>query len=266
MNRDELDRLTVKDLRSLAAKAKLPGRSKLKKSELVAALAELQPRAPAPMEPPAESAPAGSSSMPGGGGGARQHQGPDPGLPIPEHYGHDRLTLMAQDPHHLFAYWELAGNALDQARGQLGEDGTLVLVVRSEGGVEQREVDLLGGNYYLAVAPDRTYHGELALRGSDGRLAPIVAAAPATTPPAGPSSRIDEEWMAVDETFEELLVEAGLPGESGSSLTMSEQRVRTRLWRDEAAIGPGSSEQVPALPSSHSLSSSALSSWSLPRR
>lgn len=260
MNRDQLDTMTVKELRSLAAEAGIPGRSKLKKDQLVAALAELEPRAPAPLEPAAEALAAGASST-GGGAPQPQSDGPEPGLPIPEHYGSDHLTLMAQDPHHLFAYWELSGPALERARGELGEAGALVLVVRSDAGVEQREVDLLGGNYYLVVAPDRIYHGELALRATDGRLVPVVAARPVATPPAGPSSRVDEEWMAVDETFEELLVEAGLPGAGGSSMTVQEQRLRARLWQEHAAVGPGSSEQVPGLPSSHSLSSSALSNW-----
>lgn len=268
MSREKLRQMTVKDLRSLAASHKIPGRSKLKKDELVAALADLMPREPAPMEPPAETRPAGASSSAGVSAAATPApgDGPEPGLPIPDSYGQDRLTLMAQDPHHLFAYWELSGSALDRARGELGEAGTLVLVVRSEGGVEQREIDLVGGNYYLVVAPDRTYAGELALRSSDGRLCKVVAAQPVTTPPAGPSQRVDEEWMAVDETFEELLVEAGLPGAGGSSMTVTEQRLRARMWQQEAAVGPGSSEQVPRMPSSHSLSSGALSSWTLPRR
>ena len=261
MDRDDLAKMTVSELRSLAAKRRLPGRSRMRKAELVTALAELEPRSPAPMATPPTARPNVSSGMAAAPAPAPQ-DGPDPGLPIPEQYGHDRLVLMPQDPHHLFAYWELAGTALNAAREQLGEAGSLVLLIRSGDGVEQREVDLVGGNYYLTVAPGGSYQGELALRGSDGRLIPVIASATVQTPLAGPSDRIDEEWMAVDETFDELLVAAGLPGGSGSSASMAEQRLRARLWSESAAgpgLPPGSSEQLSGLPSSYT--SSSLSSW-----
>jgi len=263
MDRDHLAKQTVAQLRSLAAHHKLPGRSRMRKAELVAALAELQPRRPDPIEPPVEARPGDASSSVQATPPPPAQEGPDPGLPIPAHYGQDRLVLMAQDPHHLFAYWELSGEALAEARGRLGEDGTAVLLVHSGEGVEQREVDLLGGNYYLSVAPGARYRGELALRGSDGRLVPVAASSEVTTPAAGPSDRVDEEWMAVDETFDELLLAAGLPGSGGSSATMADQRVRARLWNEAVAgpgLPPGSSEHLAGLPSSYT--SSTLSSWS----
>ncbi|MDA3960168.1 MAG: hypothetical protein PF961_05225, partial [Planctomycetota bacterium] len=104
-----------------------------------------------------------------------------------------------------------------------------------------------------------TYRGELALRGPNGQLVPLVASEAISTPPIGPSERLDEDWMAVDETFDELLVGAGLPGSSPSSVSMSEQRLRARLWSEVAAgpgIPPGSSDNLTGLPSSYGLPSS----------
>lgn len=263
MHRDDLSGMSVAALRSLAAEHKIPGRSRLRKSELVEALAELQPRAPQPLPPPttARAADASSSADTAAAAAPRSvpSDGPDPGLPIPDRYDRDRLVLMPQDPTHLFAYWELSGDSLARARERIDGEGHLVLVVVSPRGVEQREVDLLGGNYYLSVAPGTTYRGELALRGAHGELVTVVAAAPVATPPLGPSDRLDEAWMAVDETFEELLVGAGVPGQAPSSAEIAGKRVHARLWHEAVAgpgLPPGSSEHMPGLPSSYVLPSS----------
>ena len=69
---------------------------------------------------------------------------------------------MPQDPHHIFAYWELSDKALEAARIELGEEGFPVLVIYGPHGPEQRDIDLLGGNYYLSVAPSSTYRASLA--------------------------------------------------------------------------------------------------------
>ena len=181
---------------------------------------------------------------------APAHAQGDPGLPIPEFYGADRLVLLIQDPSHIFAYWELSGPALDHARQALGEPGTPVLLVHGAGGCEQREVDLAGGNYYLSVAPGGTYRAELALRGSTGALCCIVASNEVAMPRAAPSERLDEEWMAVDETFSELLVMAGLPANAGSSATLARDRaMRSRLWQ-ETGVTPFSSGHLGSSPTS----------------
>ena len=255
MTPEQLRKLTVKDLRSLASKHKLPGRTKMKKDELIAALSEqlaTSTGTPAPI--PASMASASSSSMP------RQQKAPAPapsteentGLPLPEHYGKDRLRLMVQDPFHVFAYWELAGDALGRARGHAGADATAILMVYTRNGSEQRAIDIGGGNYYLSVAPGESYRAELALRSPDGQLVPVVGSNEVCTPPAGPSSRIDEEWMAIDETFDELLQIAGLPGGLGGSASIGRD-LAARLWH-ETGVSPLSSGSL----SSHSLGSMTI--------
>lgn len=181
-------------------------------------------------------------------------KGPDPGLPIPDRYGRDRLVLMVQDPHHLFAYWELSPATLERARSAAGGAGTPVLAISAGGSTEFREVDLRGGNYYLAVAPDRDYTAELALRDPQGRLHVLARSNQVATPAPGVSGRIDEQWMGVDETFHELLELAGLPGGTssgaGSAARLSDQRLAAWSWQ----------KGVVSTLSSTSLSSSSLSS------
>lgn len=181
-------------------------------------------------------------------------KGPNPGLPVPDHYGRDRLVLMVQDPHHLFAYWELTPESLDRARSAAGGAGTPVLAISAGGTTEFREVDLRGGNYYLAVAPNRDYTAELALRDPQGRLHVLARSNKVMTPAPGVSSRVDEQWMGIDETFHELLELAGLPGGTGSgagsAARLSDQRLAAWNWQKSG---------VSTL-SSASLSSTALSS------
>lgn len=183
-------------------------------------------------------------------------KGPNPGLPVPDRYGRDRLVLMVQDPHHLFAYWELTPETLERVRAAAGGGGTPVLAISVGGSTEFREVDLRGGNYYLAVAPDRAYTAELALRDPQGRLHVLARSNQASTPAPGVSARIDEQWMGVDETFHELLELAGLPGRPGGSSGMSSV---ARLSDQRLAAWSWQKGHVSTL-SSTSLSSASLSS------
>lgn len=259
MHADQLASLTVKDLRALASEQAITGRQRMKKAELVAALSKAM-AGPQPDLTALAAHGTGSSatSLPAQEA-VRQDapQQPDPGLPIAQHYGQDRLVLMAQDPFHLFAYWELSGSALARCKSQLAGHYTTVLVLHSAHGCEQREVDLIGGNYYLSVAPGQRYRAELALRSADGRLIPLVSSKEVETPPAGPSDRNDEEWLAIDQTFHQLLERSGLPSiPAASAELVAEQRLRARLWQD-MRVTPISSG---------ALSSKALSSWNLSSR
>jgi len=265
MDVKQLRRSTVKALRTLAGEHAIKGRSTMRKAELVDALLRVlrQPVDPQPVPP--ELVDVSSASSPRGGGAQppeRRDGEPDPGLPIPDRYARDRLVLLPQDPHHLFAYWELSGPALHGARQRASADAQAVLLLHGPDGSEQREIDLDGGSYYLSVAPASSYRAELALRTSTGELIGIVASEPIDTPPLGPSDQLDQEWMVVDETFDELLVRAGLPGGPSSADLIAEQRLQARLYQ-QTGVAPLSSG---ALPGSHSMPSSHPSGSSGSRR
>ena len=271
----KLQSLTVKELRALAAERGIPNAQRMLKAELVAALADksggvanegTRERArrkasfTAPAGGVAEQAPSSTPMRAPAPPMADAPAGTDPGLPIPDRYGADRLVLMVQDPHHIFAYWELTPHTLDQAR-LLAGGGTPVLVLHGVNGDESREVDLHGGNYYLSVAPSAAYEAELALRDGQGRLHVLARSNRVTTPAPTISARTGEQWLGVDETFHELLELAGLPdqiahgGGSAQRLAASlkEQRLVAWGWK-ESGVQPFSS----AVLSSHSLSSSGL--------
>ncbi len=286
MKREELEALTIKELRLIATERGLPKATKLLKAELVEALVPaIRPArstrtktatastrttrrgsftAPAPSKrksaalPPGAPAARSSSSLlaPAKAPAPAPIVGPDPGLPVPEHYGNDRLVLMVQDPHHVFAYWELLPQTVARVGHAAQGLSTPVLVIRVGDHTEFREVDLRGGNYYLAVTPDQDYEAELALRDRHGKLHTLARSNRVHTPAPTISSRIDEQWMGVDETFHELLELAGLPGHlhgaAGSAARLADQRLVAWSWQHSGVTSLSSGGL-----SSHSLSSSA---------
>jgi hypothetical protein len=258
MTPEQLMGMSVKELRSLAGEKGVPRAAKMRKEELVQALMP-HSRGPHPGSPvikpvlPAMAGTSSSSTM--AAPAAMPRGGSDPGLPIPDRYSRDRLVLMVQDPQHVFAYWEVTPERLEEVRRHAGDNATPVLVLMTSGGNEQREIDLRGGNYYLSVSPNGSYQAQLALRDRHGRLHALAISNQITTPAASVSPRTDEQWMAVDETFHELLAMAGLPGQVGSSLArFSDQRLAAWNWK-ETGVRPFSSGSIF---SSHSLSSHSL--------
>ena len=274
MTAEELIRLNVKDLRALAERHGVTGHARLRKDQLIGALLPLIATKPAKHAQLPISAPAGSSSH---GAPALTHapqRGPDPGLPIPDSYGLDRLVLLMQDPHHIFAYWEISPGTFARVSANAGPGAAHVLILHTPSGPEQRDVDLRGGNYYLSVAPGSTYRAEIALRGKDGKLYQLAVSNFVQTPAVGPSTRTDATWMEVDETFHELLTLAGLPGQDpvGSMARLHARTFESHIINDDVAnkLGLSSaslSRQAKAhlaeAMSSTRLSSTALSSTAL---
>lgn len=285
MKRDELEAMTVKDLRLIAAERGIPKATKLTKSELITALSaasrtsrsargkgtatstrtkrrtsytspkSTKRKVAAKPPPGAPAAKSSSSLLAPVVKAAAPIVGPDPGLPVPDHYGNDRLVLMVQDPHHVFAYWELQPETVARVSQQAMGTGTPVLAIHSNGNTEFREVDLRGGNYYLAVSPDQDYEAELALRDRSGKLHTLARSNKVHTPAPTISSRIDEQWMGVDETFHELLELAGLPGHlrgAGSVARLADQRRMAWSWQHSGVTSLSS-----GVLSSHSLSSTS---------
>ncbi|MFM2090868.1 MAG: hypothetical protein RLZZ127_1357 [Planctomycetota bacterium] len=243
MSPDRLESLSVNELRALAKGRGIAKASTLRKAELVAALAPLMAPAPgAAAAVPVDAMPAGSSAPIHLPPAQPAPQVGDQGLPIPDRYGMDRMVLMPQDPRHVFVYWEVTPEHLGAVAARAGHPWAAVLVIDGPAGSETRDVDLAGGNYYLAVMPGTTYRGRLALRGPDGRLHDLIDGGSVTTPAAGPSWRTDESWLMVEEVWARLIERAGAPGEGGSSLgrftTQRELNRRPLAVAPEGAAAP----------------------------
>jgi hypothetical protein len=128
---------------------------------------------------------------------------------LPETYGQDDVAVMAQDPWHLFVYWEVTPAGRQAARSQLGGEGhaaQLTLRVSSvatrDGRVEQEfgdiDVDWDHGRRYLdAPRPGVRVTVAIGLRAPSGKFAPIAHSRTVLVPPAEPGPAGPVEWMEV---------------------------------------------------------------------
>ncbi len=87
----------------------------------------------------------------------------DRGEPLPRAYAHNRIVALARDPEHIFIYWDVETEVRVAAAD---------LLVRIHCLSEERHWDLQPGaeadNWYLRVAPDRTYRFELFEKRAEG--------------------------------------------------------------------------------------------------
>lgn len=100
----------------------------------------------------------------------------DRGEPLPRAYARNRIVPLVRDPEHIWIYWDVE-SAVRIARSPL--------LVRIHCLSEERHWDLLPGheadNWYLRLAPDRTYRFEL-FEQRPGGLRLLAASREATTP------------------------------------------------------------------------------------
>ena len=170
MTAEKLMSLTVTDLRALAERHGVSGHARMRKDQLIGALLPViaagspiqnnaKGNAAAKVTMPVAAGSSSSSSRPSPGPSPASNPsapGPNPGLPIPERYGSDRLVLLMQDAHHIFAYWEITPETFARVAAKAGANAAHVLILHAPSGLEQRDIDLRGGNYYLSVCARRT--------------------------------------------------------------------------------------------------------------
>jgi hypothetical protein len=273
---DQLKAKTTVQLRLMARELDIVGRSAMRKADLVAAIDDRIKNGPrhetqkgsgpqngastvaavagqAPVQvletaPPASVQPADAllasmSSSPMGSSISAESasdapvDGPEPGLPIPVHYQQNRLQLMIQDPHHVYAYWEMDQDQFDRLQQRLG--GHLVLLVwDTHGQRELRRVAELQGGYYLAVAAGRTYTAELALQDEQGRIVSLLRSNAVAVPADQPVLGDGDAWMSVQARHERLtLGPDGRPEHAADGSSSLQWARLERVWRHQR-IGP----------------------------
>lgn len=146
----------------------------------------------------------------------------DRGLPIPEHYGMDRLVALVRDPRWIYSYWELRGSILPDLKARRGQAfiDACAWVLRlhriSEGVAVDMEIDPGAGTWYINVGGHGKYQVELGLLAPDGEWISLLASYIIETPRTGPSDVVDDEWAMRPEDEELLgLADAAQRGTSG---------------------------------------------------
>jgi hypothetical protein len=123
---------------------------------------------------------------------------------LPHRYGVDEAVLMMVTPDLMYAFWEVTPETVAAAGGE----GELVLriwrILVDEGRVREeiaRDLTIPStvGEYFIHdMNASGLYRAGVGLL-RDGGFRPMVLTNAAGTPSAGPSGRVDEEWMEVDQ-------------------------------------------------------------------
>jgi hypothetical protein len=144
----------------------------------------------------------------------------------------DRLVVMVRDPYWLHAYWELAPRSLERAQSALGQfwhttRPTLrVFTIASDGtAVLQREITIHGGvnHWYVDVQnPPQQFRMEIGYLAASGQFYCLARSNAVTTPPAGTSDSVDENWVDIHENADRIFAMSGGYTQQGTSLELQE--------------------------------------------
>jgi hypothetical protein len=166
---------------------------------------------------------------------------------LPAGYGKDRIVVMVRDPYWLHSYWELTRNAIQRAEAALGQEWHTarpilrVLDVSSNGTTSTsestvRDIDIHGGcnNWYIDVQnPPRSYRVDIGYLSRAGRFYVLARSNVVSTPRAGVSDVIDENWSDIDsKKADRIYAMSGGFDPSASSLELKqlfEERLRRPL-------------------------------------
>jgi hypothetical protein len=131
---------------------------------------------------------------------------------LPGGYGKDRIVVMVRDPYWLHAYWEMTRQAVQRAEAALGQDWhgakpiLRLLDVTSHDTTNSaelpvRDIEIHGGcnNWYLDVQnPPRSYRVDIGYLSRSGQFYVLARSNVVTTPRAGISDLLDENWSDFD--------------------------------------------------------------------
>jgi hypothetical protein len=144
----------------------------------------------------------------------------------------DRLVVMVRDPYWLHAYWELNPRTVERAQSALGQNwhGTKpvlrVFRVAADGSAEiHREIPIHGGvrHWYVDVQnPPQQYRMEVGYLTVGGQFYCLVRSNTVTTPPAGTSDSVDENWADIDQNADRIFAMSGGYSQRGTSLELQE--------------------------------------------
>jgi hypothetical protein len=130
----------------------------------------------------------------------------------------DRIIVLTRDSYWLHAYWELSRTTLSRARAALGQDWhearpiLRVMDVSSEDTTsaaerQVRDIAIHGGvnNWYIDVLePPRSYRIDIGYISRRGKFYVLARSNVVTTPRAGVTDTLDENWANVQKQFDRL--------------------------------------------------------------
>jgi hypothetical protein len=167
----------------------------------------------------------------------------------------DRLVVMVRDPYWLQVFWELSRQSIDRAQSamgpnwhsaapvlrlyKMGVDGTSAIV---------RHIPIHGGvsHWYVDVQdPPNEFRLEIGYLANNGQFYSLARSNAVSTPRAGTSDSVDENWTDVADNADRIFAMSGGYGPRGTSLELQEL-LEERLGRPmgtpmETRYGDGAS-------------------------
>ena len=154
----------------------------------------------------------------------------------------DRLVVMVRDPYWLHAYWELTPRCVDRAQAAMGQRWhgaqPVLRIFRMHDGtsaIHERDIPIHGGvrNWYVDVQdPPADYRLEIGYLAEDSSFYCLARSNEVSTPPAGTSDALDENWTAVAENADRIFAMSGGYSAQGASRELQElleERLRRPL-------------------------------------
>jgi uncharacterized protein len=216
--RPPLEEMTLRQLRKVASEYSVSRYSRMRKSQLLAAVLEVQqskfsistPSRPMEAQETVEAAKFELGQEDAFGGTLADV---DEGLAdLPSGYGESRIVLMPRDPQWAYAYWDIPGEHKEELRRQGGQQLALRIYdvtdidldYQSPHSIQEYPSDEMAREWYLPVpVSDRDYVIDIGYRCADGRFLVLARSAKVHVPPVYPSDWIEDVFLSVD--FEEDL-------------------------------------------------------------
>jgi hypothetical protein len=277
MTAEALKECNKRRLAQLARDKGISGWHAMRKDQLIRALSASRPSPSKSVKkkkprPPAVSAvrrkkPASGSAPPArrGAGAAVRHLASDtPDHTLDHACQKDRIIVLTRDSYWLHAYWELSRTTLSRARAALGQDWhearpiLRVMDVSSEDTTSAaerhvRDIPIHGGvnNWYIDVLePPRSYRIDVGYVSRRGKFYVLARSNVVTTPRAGVTDPLDENWSNVQKQFDRIHNPSGNGNGSHTPLTAIDLRdlFEERLRRPMASASMQNLATLPLVP------------------
>jgi hypothetical protein len=256
MTASKLQSYTCKDLAQMAKSEGVSGWHSMRKDELIQALIkhaknrkrrrDATPAAAAIMNPPRTSSTNGGAAnrLPASRADEQlRHVRArlDAGRDLAFHGGggqpkrsveRDRLVVMVRDPYWLQAYWELMPQSVDRARSALGQFWhtshpvlRLYKLAKDGSATLDRNLRIHGGvsHWYVEVHdPPAQYRMEIGYLGGNDQFYCLARSNSVTTPQAGTSDAVDENWADVADNADRIFAMSGGYSPRGTSMELQE--------------------------------------------
>ena len=210
--RPPLDEMTLRQLRKVASECAISRYSRMRKSQLLASIQEVQ-RSKVSLSPSrtleaqeAVEATKFELGQEDRAGGILSDV--DEGLAdLPAGYGESRIVLMPRDPQWAYTYWDIPNDHKEDLRRQGGQqlalriyDVTDVnLEYQSPHSIQEYPSDELAREWYLPIpVSDRDYVVDIGYRCADGRWLVLARSTPVHVPPVYPSDWIEDQFITVN--------------------------------------------------------------------